>query len=225
MSRITRKEMKRNEMVETVGTVVEYTRDHTRTLLWGAIAVVALLLAVGAFFVWRGQRGAGAANALAAAMEAQADGDEATARERFREIVDEFPRSGAADAARLYLARFAVAEADNETARELWKAAVRQSGDTVLGQQARLNLWELDRSSGRHAELAEEIRGLLGKEDAGLSQDQLLYQLALTLEEAGDDVEARDTYLRIVDEYPQSSLLPAARQRADQLESGAGAGS
>ena len=219
MSRISRKQMKRNEMAETVGSVVEYTRDHTRTLLWAVGAVVALLVLISAFFVWRGQRSAGATSALAEAM--RVEDDEATARARFQKVIERYPGTGAADAARLYLARYAADEADGETARELWREAAEAGGDTAIGQQARLNLWELDRSQGRHEELQREIRAMLDAEEAVLAKDQLLYQLALTLEAAGDDVEARGTYLRLVDEYPQSILRDPAQQRADRLGAGA----
>ena len=220
MSRISRKQMKRNEMAETVGSVVEYTRDHSRSLLWAAVAVAVVLALVGAFFVWRGQRGAGATAALAAAMALE-EGDP-TARERFQEVVDRFPRSGAADAAQLYLAGFAAADADDAKARELWQAAAAEAGDTVLGQQARLNLWEMDRSQGRHEELLNEIRSMLDEETAAFPKDLLLYQLALTLEAAGDDLEARDTYQRLVDENPQSVLRGVAQQRADRLAGSTG---
>ena len=219
MSRISRKQMKRNEMAETVGSVVEYTRDHTRTLLWAVVAVVAVLVLISVFFVWRGQRSAGATSALAAAM--RVEDDEATARARFQKVVDRYPGTGAAAAARLYLAGYAAAESDGETARQLWREAAEAGSDTAIGQQARLNLWELDRSEGRHEELEREIRAMLDQEEAGLPKDQLLYQLGLTQEAAGADVEARDTYLRLVDEYPLSILRGSAEQRADRLGAGA----
>lgn len=219
MSKLSRKQMKRNEMAETVGSVVEYTRDHSRSLLWGAVVVAVVLVLVGAFLVWRGRRGAGAAASLAVAMAVE-EGDP-TARERFEEVIDRYPGSGAADVARLYLAGFAAADADEDRARELWRAAAEEGGDTVLGQQARLNLWELERSVGRHEELLAEIRALLDEGTAVLSEDLLLYQLALTLEAAGDDLGARDTYLRLVDEHPQSVLRGIAQQRADRLGDGA----
>ncbi len=220
MSRISRKQMKRNEVAETVGSVVDYTRSHTRTLLWAGIALIAVLALVGAFFVWRAQRGAGATAALAEAMAVET-GDP-TASERFQEVIDRFPGSGAADVARLYLGRFAAAEGDDAAASELWRAAAEKGGDTAMGQQARLNLWELERSLGRHEEALAEIRSLLDDEAAPLSADQLLYQLALTLEAAGQDLEARDTYLRLVDEHPQSVLRGIAQQRADRLGGAAG---
>ena len=72
MSRISRKQMKRNEMAETVGSVVEYTRDHTRTLAWSAIAVVAALVLIAAFFIWRAQRAAGATEDVQVGAQQQA---------------------------------------------------------------------------------------------------------------------------------------------------------
>ncbi len=218
MSRLSRKQMKRNEMAETVGSVVEYTRDHTRTLLWGVVAVAVVAALIGGFFFWRAQRGAGAATALAAAMAVE-EGDP-TARDRFQEVVDRYPGSGAADVARLYLAGYAAADADDAKARELWQAAVEEGADNVLGQQARLNLWELDRSQGRHQEVLAEIRSLLDEERPVFPADQLLYQLGLTLEAAGEDLEARDTYLRVVDEYPESVLRGLAQQHADRIGGG-----
>jgi TolA-binding protein len=144
-----------------------------------------------------------------------------TARERFQEVIDRFPGSAAADVARLYLGSFAAAEGDDAAARELWRAAAEKGGDTAMGLQARLNLWELERSLGRHEEALAEIRALLDDESTPLPADQLLYQLALTLEAAGEDLEARDTYLRLVDEHPQSVLRGLAQQRADRLGGGA----
>lgn len=218
MSRLSRKQMKRNEMAETVGSVVEYTRDHTRSLLWAAAAVALVAVLIGGFFFWRAQRSASAATALAEAM-ALDEGDP-TAPQRFQEVLDRYPGSGAAEVARLYLAGYAAADADDARARDLWQAAAREGGDTVLGQQARLNLWELDRSSGRHQEVLAEIRSLLAEEAAVFPADQLLYQLALTLETSGEDLEARDTYLRIVEEHPQSILRGLAQQRADRIGAG-----
>ena len=215
MSRLSRKQMKRNEMAETVGSVVDYTRQHTRSLLWGVIAVVLVAVLVGVFFIWRAQRGAGAAAALVQAMAVE--NDEAAARDRFQEVVDRFPSSSAADVARLYLAGYAAAADDDAKARELWQAAASGGGDTALGHQARLNLWELDRATGRHDELADEIRGLLDEEETPLAKDQLLYELALTLEAGGNVVDARDTYQRLVDEHPQSVLRSLAQQRATRL--------
>ena len=167
MSRISRKQMKRNEMAETVGSVVEYTRDHTRTLLWAAVALVGGAGAVGGYFVWQGQRGAAATAALAAAMAVE--DDDATAREKFQEVVDRFPGSGAANAARLYLGEPRRRPRDPDSGARAVADASPGSGDTALGQQALLNLWELERSLGRHDELADEIRSLLDEDAGGCS--------------------------------------------------------
>ena len=96
MSRLSRKQMKRNEMVETVGSVVDYTRSHTRTLLWAVVAAVAIAVLVAGLLVWRAQRGAGAAAALAERINAnmviygnlsQADGQTTFAPEFYIAVV------------------------------------------------------------------------------------------------------------------------------------------
>ena len=48
---------------------------------------------------------------------------------------------------------------------------------------------------------------------AGLPQDVLLNQIALTLEALGRDDEALDIYQRILDDFPQSVYSQRARER------------
>ena len=50
--------------------------------------------------------------------------------------------------------------------------------------------------------------------DEGLPHDLLWYQLALTLDSLGRDGEAKEAYLRIVEDFPQSAYAATARQRS-----------
>ncbi len=223
MSRLTRKEMKRDEVIETMGSVVEYTRRHVRGLVWGAVAVIVLIAIAAGVFVWRGAQGSKADQLLADAMAAGSEA-EAPDAEQLSEVVERFPGSRAAAAARLMLARRAAADGDAETARQMWQRVARDRVGTALGLQAQVNLYELDRQQGRHAELIAELRAALDRDRPELPRDQLLYQLALTLEGSGATDEARETYQRLLDEHPESSLRATAQSRVDRLPGGTALG-
>ncbi len=101
---------------------------------------------------------------------------------------------------------------------------MRRRAGSAFALQARLNLWELDRAQGRHDELVAEIRSLLETDQSELPADQLLYQLAVTLEAKGSPAEAREVYEQLADDHPLSALRDIARQRADSLSPSTGLG-
>lgn len=215
MSRISRQQMKRNEVAETVGSVVEYSRSHTRTLLYGAIAALAVVLVAAGLMISNRQRAERAASALATAMAVE--NDPAAAREGFLGVIERYPQSDAADVARLYLGDLAADEGDFGRAQELWREVASAQAGTALGLQAQHNLWEIARAEGRHDELIADLRSQLEAAGGPARPDQLLYQLGLTLEARGSVEEAGETYRRLLDEHPDSVLGGFAEERATRL--------
>ena len=76
-----------------------------------------------------------------------------------------------------------------------------------------LNLYSLDRTEGRGEQLAAELRGAVATETSTLPKDALLFELAATLEQLGDEDGARETFRRLVDEFPESGYAIRARQQ------------
>jgi tetratricopeptide (TPR) repeat protein len=244
MSHLTRKEMKKNELATAVHRTVDYAEHHTRGLLIAiGAAAAAALLGLG-IWVFLGHRTGQANEALAAALEVyQAPIDPATpkpndpdapsfgteaarrtaAKALFEKVRDKHPWSDAADVAGLFLANIAVAEGHPERARELWQDFLDEHEGHMLAGEAQLSLLALDRSQGKAAAVAAELKRLLEEPEPPLPQDVLLYQLAITQEQLGRADEATQAYQRIVDEYPRSSYRPLAQQKV-AASSPAGAG-
>jgi len=238
MSRLSRKKIKRDEVMETVGSAFQFTRAHMRGLVIGIVAVALLAIGYSAYRSNARARQGDASDALAAALrtlEAPVDAadshpDDAAAPsfataaardERARAALEairaEFPRSDAAAIAAVHLGRLAAESDDLEGARALWESALRGRGDDLLAAEVRLDLIELERAAGRSAELVESLRSRLARGDDELPEALLLHQLAHTLEQLDRKAEARDVYQRLAEEHPTSVWGSRAEQQARQL--------
>ena len=232
MSRLTRRDMKRDEVREGLGHVVDYVSDHGREIVLAIVAVAILVAAAGGWLLYRGQRSTAANNELARALllyQAPIDAvapqpeDPVTpsfaneteraeaAREAFGQVRERFGgRVGAVAAA--YLAEMATRDGDLATARELWAEAAK-ARTSALTTQVLLNRLAADRAEGRAEEALAELEQMLDGGSDRLPADVVLDQMATTLESLGREDEALEIYQRIVDEFPQSAYSLRARER------------
>ena len=132
----------------------------------------------------------------------------------FESVRESFGGSDAAAIAGAYLGQIAALKGDTQQARALWEDFLSVADDHMLAAEVQVNLMALDRAEGKGDELVTRLRAMLSGPEAGLPQDLLWYQLALTLESLGRDGEATEAYQRIVEEFPQSAYATTARQRA-----------
>ena len=271
MSRLTRDEMRRDEVHEAVVTASAWFVDHVRHILIGIAATIAVVIGVVLFFSYQGRREADASFELSEALKIyrapieapatdaiddlfgtppdSAPGEDAAAEaeESASEAEDPALASDGEDAelsfateeerrvaagaaleavqgsygstasgrlASVYLGQIAAAEGDTARARELWAGFLDSSGsDHALAVGVQLNLYSLDRAEGRGEELVAELRGAVATEISAIPKDALLFELAATLEQIGDEQGAREAFQRIVDEYPDSGYAIRARRQ------------
>jgi predicted negative regulator of RcsB-dependent stress response len=238
--------MKRDELATAMGRGVEYAESHARTIIMAIGAVIAVALLASLWFMYRSNQADKANVALAQAMKVyQAPIDPAapkpddpanptfadeTARRTkakglFEKLHDDFGSAPAGDVAAVYLGQIALAEGQADRARDLWNGFVDEHGDHLLANQARINLFRLDRSNGKAGEVEKTLTTMLDQTDAPLPQDVILGELAATQEQLGKKPDAIQNYQRIVDEFPQSPYARDARQKIAELDpSRAGAG-
>lgn len=233
MSRLTRREMKRDEVREGLGQVVHYVREHGRELVLAIAAVAVLAAAIGGWLVYRGQRSDAANVELARAIriyQAEIDAvapqpddeneprfaDEesraAAARAAFEGVRRRFGGNRVGAVATAYLAEIASSQGDLESARDFW-AEAGEAKKSALTTQMYLNRLAADRAEGRGEQALAELEGLLDTGSERLPEVVVLDQIATTLEVLGRDEEARDVYQRILDDHPQSAYSQRARER------------
>lgn len=236
--RLTRKEIKRDQVQEALTGAMEYLRDNFRTLLMLAVLVLLAIGGVAAYRSYLDSKEIEASEQLARAIRVYAAeitevpdpaharnptyGDttsrDAEARSQLEAVVNDFGGSSSAVIAKAYLAELAARAGDLDGARQLWREVLEAQRDNMLASEVRLNLMSVDRAQGRGQELVTQIRAQLEEPETDLPKDVLLYQLALTQRELGLEPEARQTMQQLLDDHPQS--VYAAQARA---ELGAGA--
>jgi tetratricopeptide (TPR) repeat protein len=232
-ARLSRREIKQDELVATFERGVDYAQHHTRGLLFGLGGVVAVLALAWGGWAWTARRTAAANELLGRAIEvAQAPIDAAAPkpddptapsfsslearRQRAEELLREvqgYRFTGAADLAGAYLGDLAAEAGDMARARELWQAYVDDHPRDMLAAAARLNLMRLDRQEGKGEQVAAALQAMLDDADRPLPEDVVLWELAATLEALGKPAEARPHYQRIVDDFARSPYRADAQRK------------
>ncbi len=268
MSRLTRDEIRRDEVQEAVFSASAWFAEHVRQILAGVAAAIAVVVGVLLFLNYRDDREKEASYQLSEALKVYRAPIDAPASDAVDDLFDSPPDSAPAEApdgeapdgeaetepdsdtgedslsfaseaerrtaartefeavheshgsttsgrlAAVYLGQIAAAEGDTARARDLWAGYLEAAGrDHALAIGVQLNLYSLDRAEGRGEELAAELRGAVAAESSPLPKDALLFELAATLEQLGDEDGAREALRRVVDEFPESSYAVRARQQ------------
>ncbi len=225
--KISRKDLKRNDLVDTVGRTVDYVASHRRGVTEGiAIAVGVAVLAAG-FFAVKGYREGRAGRELSAGLAAlqaplatdpgaaAASATYVTAPARDRAADEHFHRASsyggtaAGRAAAVILA--ARAEKPGEAEETFTRAA--RDARAEIAAAAEIDAARLLASQGKATEAIERLKRAIESPSATVPKDALLYTLAEIYEGNGASSDARATYQRIVNDYPNSPYRPDARQK------------
>jgi pentatricopeptide repeat protein len=134
---------------------------------------------------------------------------------KLREIVTKYSSAPAGQAARGELASLLLSIGKTEEAGQHFQALSDERG--IYGQTARLGLAEVQVRAGKYDEAIAIYRDMVTRKEEGLPTDGLLMQLARAYDLAGKRTEARQTYQRVVSEFPESIYTADARQQVEQL--------
>jgi tetratricopeptide (TPR) repeat protein len=229
MARITRKQLKRNELVDTVGRTVDYVSHHRRGAVEAAAAAVAVLLLAGGFFLFRAWREKSAGRELSEALailEAPLAGNPAaagagpgatyaTAAERERAAakhLEAASKKGGTSAGRAAQVIIAARSEKFAQSTEALAKAARDEQAEVAGA-AEIDAARLLTSQGKTTEAIDRLKRAIESPKSAAPKDALLFVLAETYEKAGSSGDAKATYQRLVNDYPNSPYRADARQK------------
>lgn len=215
--RLTRRDIKRDEVLEGLSRSIEFSRRHARVIGLGALAALLVVLAVVGAGWWMRQRDTRANRALSEVLDRE---DAAQAGpEELRSIADKYGSTAPGSIALALAGEAAAAEGDLAAARADWEAFLDEAPSSMLTVNVRINLLELDRREGHGEEVEKELRAMLEDLDAPLPPSLARYQLGLTLESLGRPEEARAAYEQVIEEAGSSPVARLARERAQALGS------
>jgi len=223
--RITRKDMKRNELAETMGRTVDYVSHHRRGVTEGLVIACCAVALVAGIFLYRAYREGAAGRELSAALEALsapvssqpgASGGVrtyATAAEQSRDAESHLQAAasyGGTSAGRAAGVILAARNPQSSTVSETLAKAARDRHIEVAAA-AELGEARLLVASGKTTEAIERLRRAIDSPQSHAPKDALLYALGQAYEKAGSTGDARAVYQRLVNDYPNSPYRAEAR--------------
>ena len=233
MDRQHRRELKHDKFVDEVGALSIRARANQRGLLAIAVGALAIALVGYGIYFYRSNREDKAQALLAAAIETfesplqTADAPTpdprakfktevertAAAEKQFQEVRAKFSGTDSADVAGLYVARISAGRGDVATAQKLLEEFVSDHPKHFLVGGARYSLFQMRIDNGQAQQVITEINAELAKTEPVLPADSLLVLLAHAYDVQGDETKSRDTYRRIVTEFPDSPFALEAQRR------------
>jgi tetratricopeptide (TPR) repeat protein len=224
--RITRRQLKRNDLVETMGRTVDYVSHHRRGVTETLVAGAAALALVAGFFLFRAYRENQAGKELSvglAALETPVAGKPAAAG-----APKTFPNEAARDKEALMHLRRAADHPSTTAGRAaaLVLAVRTQSSGSVemfaktarvakaeVATSAELDAARLLAARGKRTEAIERLTRAINDPASPAPKDALLFALGEIYEDSGSASDARATFKKLVTDYPNSPYRNDARQK------------
>ena len=235
-----KKQIKEDEFKSAIVHAFDWSKLHSAEVRITAVVAVILAFVLGAVAYFQGAQRKEAERGFAAAIETfrasvntpgEAPVPEAkafaTAQEKYTQaaaafdgLARKFPSRPEGLRAR-YLAALSRVEIGQypEAEKTLGEIGADRRASALEPALARLALADLYRRSGQTDKAVTAFRELVADTTSAVPRDTALMSLAGTLEDAKRLAEARASYKRLSEEFPQSVYAAEARRRADRLAS------
>jgi predicted negative regulator of RcsB-dependent stress response len=234
-----RHHLKTNEFAVRLARGTEMVATHRDRFMLGALAILVLVAGIVGYSWYRGSTTDKAEALLGAAMTTydapivpaptipgatQQTGTYPTETARseaalaaFQKIIDDYPSTNAAVAARYHRACALMALRRFPEAEKGFEAAVAAAGSTIFAPMSRLGQASVLVASGQFDKALPIFEALAADRDGPVPVDGVLMQLGKAYAQAGKAAEAKTAYKRVVDEFPESNFVSQARQEIVKL--------
>ncbi|HEX9366236.1 MAG TPA: tetratricopeptide repeat protein [Vicinamibacterales bacterium] len=240
-----RHKLKENDFAQTVARTRDMVNQRPRETATIAVAVLAVALILGAFFVWKTSRDGKATTLLATALAVaeapvvappppapgspppvQPPGSFRTERERLQAALpllqaaaDAYPDSDAGITARYRLAASLAELGRHAEAEQRYQEVVQKAGArSIYRSTARLGVGEAQLAQGKGAAALTTFRELSADTSSTLPVDGVLMQVGRAALVAGKKDDATRAFTRVVDEFPQSLYASEAKEKLAGLK-------
>jgi len=244
MKRTERHRLKENELAHTLARVNDALSKSGREIGFAIVGLLVVAAVSGGYFIWRGRTEAAGGALLAEALTiaeapvvppAPPPQPGATppapppnsypteqakleaALPKFLDVVGRYPSTDAGLTAR-YQAACILAELGRAAEAQVkYQEVIDRDSSGIYGQMARLGLANLEVAGGQFDRAITIYKELTADRETRLPLDGILMQLGHAYARAGKTSDARQTFTRVVDEFPQSLYAPQAKQELAKL--------
>jgi TolA-binding protein len=238
-----RHRLKENEVAHTVARLKTTVEIYQKPIVAIVVAVVAIVAITVGVITWRSQTDSQSRAMLADAMAAEraqvaaapvpgtptppapAAGSYPTEKARneaalakLMAVANAYPSAPAGITARYHAAAVLAALGRNAEAAQRYQEVADRAGSSVYGQMAKLGVADAQVAEGKFDQAIAVYKDMSAVKDGQLPVDGILMQLARAYSAAGKASDARQTFKRIVDEFPQSPYSVEAKRQMDLLK-------
>ena len=231
--RINRKNLKHDKFVEGAEDTLVSVRQHARTAIFAAVAILVLIAAAVGWVSWQRAQERKAQTLLADAInsfERRIASEETAANPlektwaseedrlaqtepMFRAVIDQYGRTDASDIASLYIGQILVRQNKPTEALPLFEAFVREHPEHLLAGAAQMSVYQIRLAGEERTRTIEELERAAASDEPRLPKDAILAMLAEAYESDGNGSKARDAWQRIANEFPDSPYALDAQRR------------
>jgi TolA-binding protein len=129
----------------------------------------------------------------------------------FHAVVEQYPATPEGAVAQYHEAMTLLALGRFADADKAFQAVIDRDGKSIFAAMSRMGRAEVLLQSGKYDDAIKAFSDLSGDRDGLLPVDGVLMQLAQAYQKAGKTQDARATYKRVADEFPQSPFAADAR--------------
>lgn len=239
MKKTERKHLKENEL-QTLARQARETFESRQREITAIVVTVAVVGVIGlGYMVWR-EHVQGKAHALLADAETvlnarvgppPAPGQPeqglrfATERERAQAALtklkiaaDAYPSTDAGIYARYQQGVTYMTLGDPSGGEAAFQQVISAAGDGIYGQMATLGLAEAQERAGKYDQAIKTFQDLAQRREGPLPIDGVLMELGRAYRDAGKRADAERTFNRVVQEFPDSTLIADAKRELDSLK-------
>jgi TolA-binding protein len=244
MKRIERHKLKENDFAETVARARDLLVERQQTVTVTVVAIVAVVVILGAFMAWRTSRKNHATESLAQALAVaeapvvtppppapgspppvQQPGTFRTEQARaeaalpmLMKTADSYPSTDAGVTARFRAAATLADLGRFPEAEQRYREVIDKAGrSSIYAKTAKLGLADTLAAEKKYDEAISTLKELTTDSNLQLPLDGVLMQLARTAAQGGKTDEATRAYNRISNEFPQSLYAAEAKQKVAEL--------
>ena len=239
-----RHRLKENEFARSVAQARDIVQTRGKGIGTIVAALLALLVAVGAYAWWRNALDTRANERLAAALATYQmpvvppqppapgspppvpqPGTFQSEQERLNASLPKFldaananPNTQAGITARFHAAGILAALGRHAEAEQRYQEVIAKAGTTIYGRTARLGLAEAQVAQGKYDGAIAVYTELSRDASSTLPLDSVLVHLGRAYARAGKKEEAVRAFTRVVDEFPQSPYAADARRGLEETK-------
>ena len=136
---------------------------------------------------------------------------------KFLAVAEQYPSTDAGLAGRYHLAASLGELGRRADAEKRYQEVIDKDRSGIYGQMARLGLAELQVDGAQYDRAITIYKELTADRDSRLPLDGVLMRLGQAYARAGKTADARQTFTRVVDEFPESQYAPQAKEELSKL--------